>query len=112
MCMRNNNLGWVKRLKFIFLELYLDIYFNDMSHYTVASSQITSQKGYPSKKSVTSKPMLKTYRSERSFEICNLNLYILYLLVEDEIHFICLCPMYQELRDELCQNVLSLERLF
>ena len=78
-----------------------------MSYYNVASSQITtSQKGYPSKKSVTSKPKLKTYRSERSFEICDLN------LVEDKIHFIGLCPMYQELRDELCQNVLSVDRLF
>ena len=30
--MRNNNLGWVKRVKSIFLELDLDITSNDISH--------------------------------------------------------------------------------
>ena len=43
---------------------------------------------------------------ERLYEICNLN------LVEDEIHFLCFCPRYQELRAELYQNVLSLYCLF
>ena len=43
---------------------------------------------------------------ERLCEICNLN------LVEDEIHFLCFCPRYQELRTELYQNVLSLDCLF
>ena len=43
---------------------------------------------------------------ERLCEICNWN------LVEDEIHFLCFCPRYQELRTELYQNVLSLDRLF
>ena len=33
-------------------------------------------------------------------------------LVEDEIHFLCFCPRYQELRTELYQNVLSLDCLF
>ena len=42
----------------------------------------------------------------RLCEICNLN------LVEDEIHFLCYCPRYQELRTELYQNVLSLDCLF
>ena len=30
--MRNNNLGWVKRVKSIFLELDLDITSNEISH--------------------------------------------------------------------------------
>ena len=43
---------------------------------------------------------------ERLCKICNLN------LVEDEIHFLCFCPRYQELRTELYQNVLSLYCIF
>ena len=43
---------------------------------------------------------------ERLSKICSLN------LVEDEIHFLCFCPRYQELRTELYQNVLSLDCLF
>ena len=43
---------------------------------------------------------------ERLCEICNLN------LVENEIHFLCFCHRYQELRTELYQNVLSLDCLF
>ena len=43
---------------------------------------------------------------ERLCEICNLN------LVEDEIHFLCFCPRYQELRTEVYKNVLSLDCLF
>ena len=40
-------------------------------------------------------------------EICKSN------LVEDEIHFLCFCPMYQELGDKLYQNIFPLiDRLF
>ena len=43
---------------------------------------------------------------ERLCEICNFN------LVEDEIHVLCFPPMYQELRNELYQNVLFFDCLF
>ena len=147
--MRNNNLGWVKRVKSIFLELDLDITSNDISYIPL---QKVKKDTHQWKLSVASKPKLRTYAlfkinlktelyvsllipkcklsifcqfrsgilplaietgryrnvpaNERLCEICNLN------LVEDEIHFLCFRPRYQELRTELYQNVLSLDCLF
>ena len=47
--MRNNNLGWVKRVKSIFLELDLDITSKDISHLPWQTvKEHPSQKGYPS----------------------------------------------------------------
>ena len=152
--MRNNNLGWVKRVKSIFLELDLDITSNDISHIPLQTvkEHLVKKDTHQWKLSVASKPKLRTYAllkihlktelyvsllipkckrsnfcqfrsgilplaietgryrnvpaDERLCEICNLN------LVEDEIHFLCFCPRYQELRTELYQNVLSLDCLF
>ena len=152
--MRNNNLGWVKRVKSIFLELDLDITSNDISHVPLQTvkEHLVKKDTHQWKLSVASKPQLRTYAlfkinlktelyvsllipkckrsifcqfrsgilplaiatgryrnvpaDERLCEICNLN------LVEDEIHFLCFCPRYQELRTELYQNVLSLDCLF
>ena len=151
---RNNNLGWVKRVKSIFLELDLDIISNDISHIPLQTvkEHLVKKDTHQWKISVASKPKLRTYAlfkiniktelyvsllipkckrsifwqfrsgilplaietgryrnvptDERLCEICNLN------LVEDEIHFPCFCPGYQELRTELYQNVLSLDCLF
>ena len=152
--MRNNNLGWVKRVKSIFLELDLDITSNDISHIPLQTVEehLGEKDAHQWKISVASKPKLQTYglfkinfktelyvsllipkckrsifcqfrngilplaietgryrnvpADERLCEICNLN------LVEDEIHFLCFCPRYQELRTELYQNVFSLDCLF
>ena len=152
--MRNNNLGWVKRVKSIFLELDLDITSNDISHIPLQTvkEHLVKKDTHQWKINVASKPKLRTYAlfkiniktelyvsllipkckrsifcqfrsgilplaietgryrnvpaDERLCEICNLN------LVEDEIHFLCFCPRYQELRTELYQNVLSLDCLF
>ena len=154
--MRNNNLGWVKRVKSIFLELDLDITSNENSHIGLplqtVKEHLVEKDNHQWKLSVASKPKLRTYAlfkinlkaelcvtllipkckrsifcqfrsgilhlaietgryrnipaDERLCKICNLN------LVEDEIHFLCFCPRYQELRTELYQNVLSLDCLF
>ena len=145
---RNNNLGWVKRVKSIFLELDLDITSNDISHIPLQTvkEHLVIKDTHQWKLSVASKPKLRTYAlfkknlktelyvslsipkckrsifcqfrsgilplaietgryrnvpaDERLCEICNLN------QVEDEIHFLCFCPRYQESRTELYQNVL------
>ena len=152
--MSNNNLGWVKRVKSMFLELDLDITSNDISHIPLQTvkEHLVKKDTHQWKLSVASKPKLRTYAlfkinlktelyvsllipkckrsifcqfrsgilplaietgryrnvpaDERLCAICNLN------LVEDEIHFLCFCHRYQELRTELYQNVLSLDCLF
>ena len=49
--------------------------------------------------------VLRDCTGERLYGISNLN------VVEDDIHFLNFCPSYQEMKDELYQNVLSLDHL-
>ena len=61
--MRNNNLGWVKRVKSIFLELDLDITSNDISHIPLQTvkEHLVIKDTHQWKLSVASKPKLRTY---------------------------------------------------
>ena len=61
--MRNNNLGWVKRVKSIFLELDLDITSNDISHIPLQTvkEHLVEKDTHRWKLSVASKLKLRTY---------------------------------------------------
>ena len=61
--MRNNKLGWVKRVKSIFLELDLDITSNDISHIPLQTVEehLVKKDTHQWKLSVASKPKLRTY---------------------------------------------------
>ena len=61
--MRNNNLGWVKRVKSIFLELDLDITSNDILHILLQTvkEHLVKKDTHQWKLSVASEPKLRTY---------------------------------------------------
>ena len=61
--MRNHNLGWVKKVKSIFLELDLDITSNDISHIPLQTvkENLVEKNTYQWELSVTSKPKLRAY---------------------------------------------------
>ena len=58
--MRNNNLGWVKRVKSIFLELDLDITSKNISHlpWQTVKEHLVKKDTHQWKLSVASKPKL------------------------------------------------------